>query len=324
MIRTIIRRVAIIPPALLLVHFLGFAYAHIVRPLRAARNPFLAAVTKPEPFWPTYTAYFKQVIQGDLGPIPPISLDSPDTIAEALVQTGSASLGLMGIALFLSIVIGVILGLYAARTEPPIIARWLSSISSAGLAMPSFFIGGLFFAAWFLYAKWTPPGQVLPLPLQGFGWDAHLVMPVIVLMLRPTVQIAQLTAGMLVEEFERQYIVAARSLGHSWRRIRWKDALRNIFAPVVLTIAGSVRLLVGELIVVEWLFSWPGLGSLLAQTLIPSGIAINVGSSDAQTALFLNPPVVAAVLVVFATVFLVTDLVASIFSQVFDPRLRES
>lgn len=322
MIRSIFRRLLIIPPALFAVHFLGFAYAHIVRPLRAARNPFLASVADPQPLWPTYLNYLKSAFSEHLGAMPPTGPGGPATIAEALARTALASLGLMGIALLVSVILGIILGLNAAKNQPPIIARWLTTVSTAGLAMPTFFIGALFFSAWFMYAKWSPPGSVLPVPLMGFGWDAHLVVPVVVLMFRPMVQIAQLTAGMLVEEFNQQYVVAARSLGHTWRRVRWKDALANIFAPVILVIAGSVRLLVGELIVVEWLFEWPGLGSLLAQTLIPSGLAYNTGRS-ADSVLFLNPPVVAAVLLMFAALFLLTDLLASIFSQAFDPRLRE-
>jgi peptide/nickel transport system permease protein len=80
------------------------------------------------------------------------------------------------------------------------------------------------------------------------------------------------TAGLLAEEFGKQYVTTARSVGYTWRQIRQRNAMRNILAAVILTVASSVRLLVGELIVVEWLFRWPGLGSLLAYTLIPSGM----------------------------------------------------
>jgi peptide/nickel transport system permease protein len=128
---------------------------------------------------------------------------------------------------------------------------------------------------------------------------------------------------MLVEEFNHQYVTAARSLGHTWRRIRLKDAFRNVYAPVILTVAGSLRMLVGELIVVEWLFDWPGIGRLLAETLIPSGVAFNQGGGSTESVLFMAPAVVAAVLVVFAALFMLTDLVVSLMAQAADPRLRE-
>jgi len=118
----------------------------------------------------------------------------------------------------------------------------------------------------------------------------------------------------------KQYVVAARSIGHTWRTIRRKHALKNIVTPVILTIAGALRLLVAEMIIVEWLFNWPGLGYLLSQTLIPSGL-VSTGATP-ESILFLNPQVISAVLGVFAFLFLLTDLVASILGRVFDPRLR--
>jgi peptide/nickel transport system permease protein len=189
-----------------------------------------------------------------------------------------------------------------------------------GLAMPTFFIGSLFVAFWFLYVIWGGPG-IIPLPISGFGLDSHLVVPVLVLTVRPAMMIAGVTAGLLTEEFGRQYIVAARSQGHTWNAIRQKFALRNIITPVVLVIAGSTRLLVGELIVVEWLFQWPGLGNLLARSLIPPRTASM--QVAVENSIFLNPPVVAAVLAVFAALFLLTDFGASLLVRYFDPRLRE-
>lgn len=316
------RRLALIFPALMLVHFLGFAYAHLVRPLRAVRNPYLASVARPAPLWPEYSEYIQRAARLDFGSmLDPWTGRSEVLILEAITRASLASLGLLGIALVASILIGVFLGILAARTEPPRIGQWLTALSTVGLAMPTFFIGSLFFAFWFLYVVWGGPGTV-PLPLTGFGWDRHLVVPVFVLMARPTVQIAQVTAGLLVNELGAQYITAARSLGHTWFSVRWRHALRNILAPVILTIAASVRLLVGELIVVEWLFEWPGLGRLLAQTLIPSGVALT--RVVVERVLFLDPPVVAAVLAVFAAVFLLTDIAASILVKWVDPRLRET
>lgn len=324
MLRSLTLRLLIIPPALLLVHFIGFAYAHLVRPLRIAANPFLAGSREQAPLWPAYRGYLEQVLDGGLGGMPEAHFTLPPTLGAAIVQTALASLGLLVPALLISIILGVGIGVLAARTQPPTIRRWLAAASTAGLAMPTFFLGALFFSIWFLYAKLTPPGTSLPIPLLGFGWDSHLIMPVLVLSIRPTVQLAQLTAGMLVEEFNHQYVIAARSLGHSWRQIRLKDAFRNIYAPIILTVAGSLRMLVGELIVVEWLFDWPGIGRLLAETLIPSGQAFSQGGGSTETSLFLAPAVVAAVLLVFTALFMLTDLVVSLLAQASDPRLRES
>ena len=168
------------------------------------------------------------------------------------------------------------------------------------------------------YVIWGP-GKTVPIPVSGFGWDMHLVFPLLALMARPVVQIAQVTAGLLSEQLREQYVTTARSFGYTWRAIRWKAALRNIYAPVILTIAGSFRLLIGELIVVEWLFNWPGLGRLFATTLIP-----NLSSSAGGEAplYYLNPPLVAAILTISTALFLAADFAASLLARRFDPRLQ--
>lgn len=186
--------------------------------------------------------------------------------------------------------------------------------------MPSFYIGSLsilliVFVRVFVF---TGPNSASFIPISGFGWDSHLILPVMALMLHPTVQIAQVTANMLAGELEKQYIIAARSFGHSWHDIRWRQAMRNVIAPVVLSIAGSFRMLVGELIVVEWLFNWPGLGNLLASTLVPNTLSIRLGAN----ALFLDPPTVAGDITIIGAIFIITDLLTSVLVRVFDPRLR--
>jgi peptide/nickel transport system permease protein len=316
LIRFILRRLAVIPIALLLVHFLGFGYAHLARPLRAARNPFFASLADPEPLLPTYKNYLQNALHLDFATIPTSpGVDEP--LFTAIGRASVASLGLMAIALVLSTLIGLLLGLLSVRPAPPRIARWLTILSTIGLAMPSFYIGSLLVWALISYLLRGGFGTQLPLPIRGFGWDKHLVLPTLALMARPTAQIAQVTAELLREELEKQYVVAARSVGFTWRVILRRNALHNIVASVILSIAGSVRLLVSELIVVEWLFVWPGLGRLLASTLIPAST-----STPTQAPLFLNPSAVAAVLMVFAGLFLTTDFIAAFLVRVADPRLR--
>ncbi len=316
MVRFISRRLAIIPIVLLLIHFLGFSYAHLARPLRAARNPFFASMADPEPLLPTYQDYLQNALHLDFGTIP-TSPSVQEPVFAAISRASVASLGLMAIALILSSLIGLLLGLLAVRPEPPRLAKWLTLISTIGLAMPSFYIGSLFVWALISYLFIGGYGTQLPLPIRGFGWDKHLVLPTLALMARPTVQIAQVTAELLRDELDKMYVVAARSVGHTWGAILRRKAMSNILASVVLSIAGSVRLLVGELIVIEWLFEWPGLGRLLASTLIPART-----STPIQAPLFLNPAAVAAILMVIAGIFLVTDFIAAVLVRAVDPRLR--
>lgn len=90
----------------------------------------------------------------------------------------------------------------AAQTHPARVAGWLAPLSTLGLALPSFYVGALVLAGLLSYVL-ADPQAASPLPLSGFGWDAHLVLPVLALSLRPTAQVAQFTATLLAGEFRQ-------------------------------------------------------------------------------------------------------------------------
>ena len=314
MIRFLLRRLLIIPPVLILLHFLGFAYAHFARPIRAARTPYLRELIETTPLWDTYRQHVQDIFGGQLGQMP----GSSGEFGERLLSATQASLGLLAIALLISVILGFLLGVAAVRTQPPGVRRWLTPLSTLGLAMPSFYLGSLGILAMVFYVLWRGPGSDAPLPIKGFAWDKHLVMPVIALSLRPMVQIAQVIAALLAGELGKQYVTAARSFGHTWRSIRWRQAMRNVLAPILMTVAASLRQMVSELVVVEWLFGWTGLGLLLASALVPGTLSSDIGA----TPLFLSPPVVAAIVTVIGLLFMVVDLIGSVAVRIIDPRLR--
>ena len=316
-----LQRLLIIPFLLLLVNFLGFTYAHYARPIRAARTPYVQA-EEAGPLIPEYLNYLETLVNLDFG----LEVATPDnsrsntpvTLGETLAKATIASLGLLAVSLTISVILGLYLGFKATKNDPPDVSRWLTISSTVGLAMPSFYIGSLLIIGLIFFIIWRGPESDLPLPLSGYGWDAHLVLPVLALMARPTFQLAQVTAGVLSAELGKQYVIAGRSMGRTWRSIRMHFALKNVIAPVILTIAGLQRFLVGELIMIEWLFRWPGLGRILGWTLVPAQLSSSRGSP-----LFLNPPVMATVLTLIAALFLLTDFTAAVAVRYLDPRVED-
>jgi peptide/nickel transport system permease protein len=304
---------ALLAPALLLAHAFGYAFGKLVGPLHAARSPLSIGEVDRTPLLASYLGYLRSAWPS-LGPLP--GSTAGESLAGAVGVAALNSLGLLAVAMGLSILFGIGLGLAAVRTEPPRIAPWLTGTTTLGLAIPSFFFGVMGVSLVIMLLIYAP-GQLLLLPLEGYGWDRHLVLPVIALMLRPTAQIAQVTAGMMVTELGRQYVVTARSIGLDERRIARRHVLRNALPSVVGTIAASLRLTAGELIIVETLFYWPGLGRLIALTLIPSNASLT-----AESALFLSPPVLAAALACFAVLFLSSNAVAGLLVRALDPRVR--
>lgn len=314
MLRYTLRYLALLPLALLAAHFFGFAFGHLVAPLQAARNPLTVTQVNREPLFERYGNYLPQALRLDLGLLPTPPANPP--LAETLGRATLASLGLLGLATALSIGLGLCLGMLAVRSDPPRIAPWLTAAATLGLATPTFFFGVMGVAFVIMFLIWAP-GRVLLLPLEGYGWDKHLVLPTVALMLQPTAQVAQVTATMMLNELEKQYVVTARSVGSSERRIVWHHALRNALPAVISTIAGSLRYSAGELIIVETLFYWPGLGRLVGQALIPSNQSLG-----GESALFLNAPLLAGTLTLFAAFFLLINLFASLVTRTLDPRLR--
>jgi ABC-type dipeptide/oligopeptide/nickel transport system permease component len=310
MLHYILRRLVIIPIGLIAAHFAGFAYAHLVLPVQLANNPMFAVTMQPDPLLPAYWAYVQGTLRGDFGEIPPAGASVLTTVLESTL----ASFALLALALLIALVIGVPLGLKAVRSNGGRIAPWLTAFTTAGLAMPGFYIGSLVIVAVLWYLIYGPTR--MPIPVQGMGYDLHIVLPTLVLAARPTAQIAQVTASLMAAELDKPHIVTARSMGNSWRVIRRKHALRNIVAPLAISVFGALRLTVGELVVVEWIFGWRGLGRLLALILIsPMGFHFD-------SPLFLHPATLGAVLAVVAGLFLVSDLAAGIIARAADPALR--
>jgi ABC-type dipeptide/oligopeptide/nickel transport system permease component len=306
----IVLRLLLLFALLAAANFGGYAYAFLARTISG--NPFFAQEAQTNALWPDYVRYVQGMLQGGYSGVAVYEEDFLLVLGRAAV----ASAGLLGLALVISVALGLAIGLLGVRLHPPGIRGWLTGTTIFGLATPSFFIGRLAVALLLLATIYLGLGA-LPLPIQGFGWDNHLVLPLIALCVRPTAQIAQVVAGLLAGELGRQYVVAARGKGLTENRVIRHHALRNVWAPTAHAVAGSVRLLVAELIVVEWLFAWPGLGFLMAATLIPAQFA-----SATVAARYLDPPLVASLLTIFAAIFLLTDMVAGIVARLADPRQR--
>ncbi len=319
MLRFILHRVLLIPVVLVVMNFAGFAYAHLAQAAQAARNPFGAASQETVSIWQGYGAYLQDVASGDLGVLPTVA---QEPVGAAILKASSASLGLLVLAFLFSAVIGVSLGFAAVRNYPSTMARWLLPASALGLSSPSFLIGALAIGLLLTVLLRSGPDARLLIPLQGYGWDEHLILPLLALTARPTAQISQVVSGLLLEEIQLQYVVAAASRGIPWRIIRWRHVLRNFLAPAILALAGSFRLIIGELVLVEWLFGWPGLGRLLAFSVLPPSSASVMGLAGGRS-IFLYPPLVAALLTVFGVLFVAADSVAAGAARLIDPRLRE-
>jgi peptide/nickel transport system permease protein len=308
MTRQILRRLLAIPIVAFIANAIGYIYCYYLGPVQGMRQPGNFQSAGMPSVLPSYFAYLKGALRLDLGTLP-----NGGTVAATLARATLASSGILCAAFVLSILFGITLGRMGVRSDRAVVSRWLVILATIGQSSPTFYIGVLFISVSIMFLIWSP-GNTILLPFQGFGWDAHMILPVLALMVRPTLQIAQITANLLSDELGKQYVLVMRGLGYRMSRIRGRFAFRNIMAQVILVIAGSWRMLIVELIILEWLFNWPGLGKLFASSLILSSSSAN----------FLFPPLLASLLSIMAILFLAADLIASAAARAVDPRLRAS
>lgn len=306
MIRFALRRISTFPLILLLANFIGFAFAFYFEPVVASSNPYVSGEVLIPPIFPEYAGYIAKFAELDFG-----TTYNGEPVLEAIGRLGLNSLALVGIALAISVTLGIGLGRLAVRRDSLKVSAWLTVLGTLGLASPGFYIAILVIT---LALILTIYGPGLVIPFQGFGWDAHLILPVLVLIIQPTVRIAQVTGTTLVDELQKQYVKAGISMGHTFAAMKNRFAFRSVVSPILQAIAYSTRLMIAELIVIERLFNWPGLGRFIGTVLRPP-----TGFFDAA---ILTPSTMAGLLTMLVLLFLLIDFTTLFIARVVDPRLR--
>ena len=229
---------------------------------------------------------------------------------ELVATTFGRSAGLLLISLGLAAALGVPLGIAVALARRKGGASLVLLLSILGVSTPSFLLAMLFWAINIQMHRWL---DISVLPPTGFGWDAHLVMPALVLAARPLAQIAQVTYVSLSEVLGEDYIRTARAKGLHQRVVRNRHALRNVLIPILTTLGTSLRFSLASLPVVEYFFVWPGVGLMLLEA-IELGPALS--AAEGMT------PLVTDLIVSLGLLFLLINLALELVYPLLDPRLR--
>jgi peptide/nickel transport system permease protein len=248
--------------------------------------------------------YLVRLSQGDMGITRQGGVGSRMVpVTQLLFQVTSRSLGLLGAAFLISILIGTPLGAWAAVRRNSKGSLLLVLASMVGIATPSFFAALFLQIAAIRYTRYFGRSLV---SVGGFGWDSHLVLPMLVLAARPVAQIARVTYVSLSDVFDQDYVRTAYSKGLRADHVFYVHILRNAAVPILTTIAVSLRFALSSLPVVEVYFGWGGIGQRLLGSIFG-------GDSDMTIALFL----------VLGALFILVNLLLEISYSLIDPRLRE-
>ncbi|MBA3470258.1 MAG: ABC transporter permease [Herpetosiphonaceae bacterium] len=311
MLRLILRKLFLLILLVPLLHASGFFYALRYQPVHIIYQGNLPSgftLDNPGPdFSSTYGEYLQNLRQGDWGKTERTPLTSyvPRFINRSLILTGFALLTTLGL--------GPLLALLAISRRTGRVSSAALTVFTLGTALPGFFLGTLLIVVILLATRWGWFAK-LPLPVQGYGFDKHLILPVLVLAARPVLYVAYVTAGLLEHEFQQDYIRVAKGKGLRWRQLLWRHALPNVAAAMITTLGRSLQLVIGGLVLVETLFDWRGIGWLM--------MTVVAGRADAPN--YFNAPLLAMLLAIFATLLIITDLLTTLWAYLADPRLRQS
>jgi peptide/nickel transport system permease protein len=254
-----------------------------------------------------YVGYLGGILRGDLGNRnnTPIMKTITDKLPKSLV--------LLGLSLLVASLLGILGGTLSVSTKTHQTTALAAMLTTGGYSIPAFYFTIALIALLMTFGPQMGRSRTL-LPLNGYGLDEHLIIPTLALALRPAAEIARLTSEMLAEEMEKRYVLTARAKGLPWRLVILRHIFPNLAPAIVAMIGNSMRYQISSLVIIEWVFLWPGLGKTVIDT-----VAMNRGFMISGW----HPLTMVAVISTLTLVALLASLLAQMITWVVDPRLRE-
>ncbi len=245
------------------------------------------------PIWEQYFSYFGAILHGELGQ----SMRDGRPAIAVVVERIPATLMLTIPALIVKVGIGVPAGIFAALYRNSWIDRLVMALAVAGFTVPSFVLGLILVLVFAVSLGWLPSG--------GQGSWRSLVLPVITMSMGGAGVLARFTRSAMLEVLGQPYIRTATAKGVPWPAVVRGHALPNAAIPTVTIIGFMVGTLIAGAVVVESVFSWPGVGRLLVVAVANRDLAV-----------------VQCILLLVAATMVTSNFIVDLLYGVLDPRLR--
>ena len=254
------------------------------------------------PFLVQYLAWLGKAVQGELS----LSLLSGEPVLDTVMRVFPNTLFIVIYAIIVSIVVGVPLGILAASRPRSRLDGFVMTLSSVGIALPSFWIAMIFVAAFALNRMWFPAtGFVSPFDdLPGAIW--HATLPALALSASGIAEVARQLRSSLNEILSSQYVRTLHAKGLSPAVILWKHGLRNVSVNLLTVISLLINRTLAATVVVEVVFAIPGMGN-----------------SIVNAALQRDFPVVQGIVLVMVLTVIIVNLATDMLYSVLDPRISQ-
>lgn len=256
-----------------------------------------------QPIYVQYFYWLMELLQGNLG----TSIKTYQSVSTMIGSHIGPTLLLMGTSLILSLVIALPVGIYSAVNQYSKKDFTIVTTSFVASSIPSFFLSLIFIYLFALVLKWLPSSGMTTLGADFNFLDllAHMALPVSVLTLSLAGSNIRYIRTSMLEILQKDYLKAALAKGIGKRKVLWKHAFKNALLPIISVIGMQIPMLFGGAVVVEQVFSWPGLGLLMTSA---------ITSRDY--------PVIMGVCLLSAVVVLVVNLLTDIAYALVDPTVK--
>jgi len=250
-----------------------------------------------EPLHRQFLRYLGGVVQGDLGP----SYSYRDhTVSELIGGALPLSLQLGAMAMLLSLIVGVTVGTAAALRKNTVLDRTAMALAMTGISIPVFVVAPVLVLVLAVYLQWLPAGW------SGNAGGARFLLPVISLALPQIAYIARLTRASMIDVLASDFIRTARAQGLGTIAIVRYHALKPAMLPVLSYMGPAVAAILTGSVVVEEIFGIPGLGQLFVRGALNRDYTLVLG-----------------IVIFYATLIILLNLLVDILYAVIDPRVRQ-
>ena len=309
----ILKRILIAIPVLIGITLIDYAIMCLAgSPLEMLKGPRISdaalqakeiAAGLDKPLIVQYFVWLWQLLQGNLG----YSMKSYEPVGVMIGSHIGPTLLLMGASLALSLLIAVPAGIYSAVKQYSKGDYAVVTASFIGSSIPSFFLALILIYIFTVKLGILPSGGMNTLGMDGSVADTirHMVLPVTVLAVSLAGSNIRYIRSSFLEILQQDYLRTARAKGIGYKRVIWKHAMRNALLPIVTVIGMQIPMLFGGAVIIEQVFSWPGLG-LMTMTAIMGR----------------DYPVIMGVCLLSAVVVLVSNLITDILSALVDPTIQ--
>lgn len=285
----------------------GDPFTYLIGPKAdpALRQKLIQEMGFNDPLPLQYVRWLKTTLSGNLG----YSLHTGQPVTQMLRDAIPNTLILTGAAFVIGLLLAIPIGVISATRQYSLVDYGVTTFAFIGISLPSFFSALLM--VYFFAVKWPifPMNQMWTPGKEKTIWDMlyHLVLPAVTLGLRDMASYMRFTRSSMLEVLRQDYVRTARAKGLSERLVVYKHALRNSLIPVITLLGFSLPALFGGAIIIETIFTWPGMGLLSFKA---------VGNRDYSVLMTTN--------MLFAILIIIGNLVADVLYAIADPRIRYS